>query len=51
MNLFGSPMKICVSATQIWGLNEKLGVSNDNLGVSNDKFGPSNKMQKPSMFP
>ena len=44
MTLFGSPLKIWVSARKICGLNEKLGVSNDNLGFSNEKLELSNKM-------
>ena len=43
MNLFGSSMTICGSATYILGLNEQLrdpmiiwGVSNETLGVSNE---------------
>jgi len=32
------------SATKIWDLNEKLGVSYDNLGVSKEKLGFSNEM-------
>ena len=39
------PYESLGSATKIWGLNEKLGVSNVNLGgVSNEKLGLSNEM-------